>query len=100
MLILLFSLPQTFGAEFTDEYLKNLIGNQQHVNVHVSSMVSKRPIIVRMMMGYRSNNAIFTVGCDKIVKQFKLKENDNVFFRFNERDDGELHILVEALPGC
>ena len=62
LLILQFSLPQTFGAEFTDEYLKNLIGNQQHVNVHVSSMVSKRPMIVRMMMGYRSNNAIFTVG--------------------------------------
>ena len=99
MLILLF-LPQIFDAEFTDEYLKNLLGNQQRVNVHISSIASKRPMIVRMMMGYRSNNAIFTVGWDKVVKQFKLKENDNVLFRFNERDDGELHVPVEALPGC
>ena len=66
MLILLFSLPQTFGAEFTDGYLKNLLGNQQRVNVYVSSIASKRPMIVRMMMGYRSNNAIFTVGWDKV----------------------------------
>ena len=51
-------------------------------------------------MGYRSNNAIFTVRWDKVVKNFKLKENDNVLFRFNERDDGELNVLVEALPGC
>ena len=99
MLILLFSLPQTFGTEFTDEYLKNLIGNQKHVNVHVSSMVSERPMIVRMLMGW-SNNTIFTVGWDKVVKKFKLKENDNVLFSFNERHDGELHVLVEALLGC
>ena len=53
-----------------------------------------------MMMGYRSNNAIFTVGWDTVVKSFKLKEGDNVLFCFNERDDGELHALVEALLGC
>ena len=99
MFILLF-LSQIFDAEFTDEYLKNFLGNQQRVNVHVSSMASKRPMIVRMMMAFRSNNAIFTVGWDKVMKNFKLKEGDNVLFCFNERDDGELHVLVEALPGC
>ena len=100
ILILLFSLPQTFGEEFTDRYLKNFLRNQQRVDVHVSSMASKRPMIVRMMMAFRSNNAIFIVGWDKVVKNFKLKEGDNVLFGFNERDDGELHVLVEALPGC
>ena len=100
MLILQFSPLQIFGAEFTDGYLKNLLANKQRVDVHVSSMASKRPMIVRMMMAYRSNNAIFTVGWDKFVRQCKLKEGDNVIFCFNERDDGELHALVEALPGC
>ena len=100
ILILQFSVPQTFGEDFTDRYLKHFLRNQQRVDVHVSSMASKRPMIVRMMMGFRSNNAIFKVGWDNFVRRYKLKEGDIVLFSFNERDDGELHVLVEALPCC
>src|SRR4051794_36425568 len=100
MLILQFCLLQIFGAEFTNGYLKNLLANKQRVNVHVSSMSSKRPMVVRMMMAYRSNSAVFTIGWDTFVRRFKLKEDDNILFCFNKRDDGELNALVEVLPGC
>jgi hypothetical protein len=32
------------------------------------------------------------------VRRFNLKEKDNVLLCFHERDDGELHIMVETLP--
>lgn len=98
MLILQFSvLPQTFGAEFTDRYLKNRL--DEPVDVHVSRMSSKKPRIVRMKMGAGSKNAILTTGWDKVVRRFKLNQDDIALFCFHERDDGELHLLVEALPG-
>jgi hypothetical protein len=31
--------------------------------------------------------------------RFNSKKGDNVLFSFHERDDGELHLLVEALAG-
>ena len=52
-----------------------------------------------MKMGAGSNNAILTTGWDKVVRRFKLNEDDIALFCFHERDDGELHLLVEALPG-
>jgi hypothetical protein len=33
------------------------------------------------------------------VRRFNLKEKDNVLLCFYERDDGELHLMVETLLG-
>jgi hypothetical protein len=46
MLILLFSAPQTIGAELTDGYLKDLLHNCDCIDVHVSCMTGKRPMLV------------------------------------------------------
>ena len=51
-----------------------------------------------MKIGVGTNNAILTTGWDEVVRRFKLNKDDNVLFCFHEKDDGELHLLVEALP--
>jgi hypothetical protein len=33
-----------------------------------------------------------------VVRKFKLREDDKVFFYFSERDDGDLDLMVEFLP--
>jgi hypothetical protein len=50
-----------------------------------------------MKMGARSNNAILTSRWYMVVRKFKLREDDKVLFRFSERDDGDLDLLVEFL---
>jgi hypothetical protein len=54
-------------------------------------------MIVRMKMRARSNNAILTTGWNMVVRRFKLKEDDKVLFCFDERDDGEVDLMVEVL---
>jgi hypothetical protein len=51
-----------------------------------------------MKMGARSNNAILASGWNMVVRNFNLREDDKVLFCFFERDDGDLDLLVEALP--
>jgi hypothetical protein len=36
---------------------------------------------------------------DKVVRNFNLNEEDNILFRFHEKDDGEQHLLVETFLG-
>jgi hypothetical protein len=60
MLILQFSVPQTFGTGFTYGYLKNFL--RDLVDVHVSHMANKKPWNVTMKMGDGLNNAILTTG--------------------------------------
>jgi hypothetical protein len=60
-------------------------------------MASNYPTVLTMKMGY-GNNA-YLIGWYMVVRSFNLKEGDNILFSFNERDDGELHLLVEAPPG-
>jgi hypothetical protein len=88
---------QTFGAEFTKEYLKNRL--DEPIDVHVWRMISRKPKILTMKMAARSNNAILTTGWDKLVKRFFLKENIIVMFCFDERKDGKLHLLIDPVPG-
>jgi hypothetical protein len=61
-------------------------------------MANKYPMVLTMKMGYGSNNANL-IGWYRVVRRLNLKEGDNILFSFNERDDGELHLLVEAPPG-
>jgi hypothetical protein len=61
MRILQFRVPHTFGVEFTNGYLKNLL-----CDVHVLRMANKKSLKVRVKMRAGSNNAILntilTVG--------------------------------------
>jgi hypothetical protein len=50
MLFLLFSVPQTVETELTDVYLKDLLRDRDHIDVHVSSMTSNMLMRVRMKM--------------------------------------------------
>jgi hypothetical protein len=39
-------------------------------------------------MGAETNNAILITGWDKVVRKFKLNDDDNVLLCFHERDHG------------
>jgi hypothetical protein len=56
--------------------------------------ISKRPMLVEMKMGARSNSAILTSGWDMVVRKFNLMEDDKILFFFSERDDGDLDLVV------
>ena len=95
MLILQFLvLVHTFGAEFTRNYLKNRL--DKSIDIHVWQMKSKRLKMVRMKMGAGSN-AILTTRWEKVVRSFNLKQDSIVLFCFDEKDNGEVHILVQQL---
>ena len=96
MLILQFSvLAQTFGADFIRKYLKNRL--DEPIDVHVWQMNSKKPKMVRRKMG-ASSNAILTTGWDKVLRIFNLKQHSILLFCFDEKYNGEVHILVQQLP--
>jgi hypothetical protein len=62
-------------------------------------MPHMKPMEVRMKMGAETNNEILKTRWDKVVRRYKLNKDHNVLFFYHERDDGELHLLVEALRG-
>jgi hypothetical protein len=67
--------------------------------IHVSNIfITKRPMLVKMNMGARSNSAILTSRWDMVVRKFNLRKDDKVLFFFSERDDGDLDLMVEVLP--
>jgi hypothetical protein len=78
--------------------LKDLLHDHDRIDIHVSCITSKKPMLIRMKMGARSNNAILTSGWNMVVRKFKLREDDKVLFCFSKRDDGDLDLLVEFLP--
>jgi hypothetical protein len=98
MLIFLFFVPQAIRAELIDGYLKDLPCDRDRIDVHISHMTSKKPILIRMKMGARSNNAILTCEWNVIVRKFNLRENNEVLSCFSNRDDEDLDLLVEPLP--
>jgi hypothetical protein len=61
-------------------------------------MASNTPMIVRMKMVAKSNNAILTTEWKMVVRRFNLREADKVLFCFYERYDAKLDFLVEAPP--
>jgi hypothetical protein len=80
-------------------YLKYLFRDHERIYVHVSNIfIAKRPMLVEIKMGARSNSAILTSGWDMLVRKFNLMKDDKVLFFFSERDDGDLDLVVDVLP--
>jgi hypothetical protein len=67
----LYVLPQTFGVEFTDGYLKNLLCDP--VDVHVSRMASNKPHKVRMKMEAGSKQCHLDSWMGQACEEVQLK---------------------------